>query len=481
MSAIPPEADSPIGVLRDIVIDFINNMSQEKAMIEQQIRDKSEEIRTQYTQMGQSTFSFADFDNLARGYKDFFVNYYRNTIHLKLIAMATRKMKEGMEQGFAQAEIIREEVLMEFQKLQSIASEKGEIDARSEDLEKELLNQTEYYSDLQSENLRLQNEIQVLRAEASEKSSEYENLSSSMLQMENQLNILGQQMLESNTEIEDLQTALAEKDNEIAILRSQAGSRGALEQEIESLKGTIQEMTKRENELLANQSTTSNELFEQLQQELEKTRNELYQMKGERVERNEEIRRLKLELEETLIQMGVLTSFKDETENEMKKNREKIQTLEVEKEDFRVKYENYHSKAGEHEAKLNEALGELNKTKGELATANEALKTYEGKVSLSEEVKEGYEKSLDYFKKILSYDPKFRALAILDGVESEMQLKDLAIALGLPNEIVHRCLVELADAGYVSLRRDGKLTFAKTNNQLSSPFSLQTIFGEAGN
>jgi chromosome segregation ATPase len=478
MSEVPAEANSPITLVRSLVIDFMNNMLQEKSVIEQQIKEKSEEIRTQFTQMGQSTFNFSDVDNLAKSYKDFYSNYYKNTVHLRVVAAAARKIREGIHQGLINADVIREEVLTEFRELQKIASEKGEMDLRSSGLEEELLHQTESYSDLQSENMRLQNELRQARGELAEKSAEFENLNASIMQMENQLNMVAQQMIDSKNEVEDLQTALAERDNEIAMLKSETKGKSALLTEIESYKQTIKDMTKRENELLASQSSTSDELFDQLQAELEKTRNELYKIKAERVERNEEVRKLKLELEETLINMSSLSNYKETAEETIKSSKEQADRYKTQKEEFETKYNHFKDQFTKKELDLNEIQSKYEEAKTKLEVAEANLKTFEGKVSLSEEAKEGYEKSLKYFTQILNYDPKFRTLSVLDSFGTEMQLEDLAKSLSLPGEIVHKCLVELVDVGFINLRRDGNLTFAKSDDTKRSPIALSEIFSE---
>ena len=479
MSSLPNEVDSPISVVRDVVLEFMNGMLGERAEIEQRIREKAEEIRTQFSQLGQSTYSFADVDRLSQAYKETFVQFYKNSIHTRLVTYATRTIKEGIQRGYVNLDIIREEVFNEFRELQEIANVKGELDMRSEEMERTLLQQTESFSDIQSENIRLQNELQKLKQENSEKFAEFQNVATSMAQMENQINLLGQQLMETTSELDDTRDLYARKEAEVLRLQSELSFKTEIEGEVESLRAQVKELTRRENELLANQSTTSSEFLDQLQEELEKTREELYTIKAERVEKNEDLRRLKLDYDETKLKLTHLEGYKEKSDAELEELREQVQILTQDRDQLSVKNESNLEKIAEKDAKIEELSTQLADLQTKYDEANQLMDTFKGKITLSEEVKAGYEKSIDYFKKILNYDPKFRALTILDSVDGEIQMDALAKALGLPSEIVHRSLVELADSGYITIRRDGTIVYAKSIDSSKSPFSLKDIFAEA--
>ncbi len=479
MSTLPNDVDSPVSVVRDVIVEFMNMMLSERAEIEQRIREKAEEIRTQFAQLGQSTYSYADVDRLSQAYKETFVQFYRNTIHTRLVTYATRTIKEGIERGYVNLDIVREEVFNEFRELQEIANVKGELDMRSEEMEKTLLQQTESFSDVQSENIRLQNELQMLRQTMEEKMVEYQNTAASMSQMENQINLLGQQLMETNAELDDTRDLYARKEAEVLKLQSELSYKGDLESELENLRAQVKELTRRESELLASQSATSSEFMDQLQQELEKTREELYTLKTERVEKNEELRRTKLELDETRLKLDHLEGYKEKTDSEIQELKAQVQNLTEERNQLSARHDQNLEKISEKDSNIEELTLKIASLESKLEEASEQLKTYEGKITLSGEVKEGYEKSINYFKKILTYDPKFRALTILDSIDGEVPLDAMSQSLGLPSEIVHRSLVELADAGYITIRRDGTLVFARTIDNARSPFSLKEIFSEA--
>lgn len=485
-SGLPSAEDiSNISIIRESVLEFLTKMMNEKMDVERQIREKSEEIKTEFTQLGKSAYSYSDISELSTKYRDFFLDYYKNSIHMRIVATASHYIREGIESAFLKADLVKEEVLREFQRLQEIIAEQMEKDARLTDYERQLINQTENYSDIQSENIRLQNEITALKAELNQKNEEIENLNISLRQMEDQVNVLGSRMLESSGDMEEMQMALAERDNMIAHLRNE--NRQALEklQEMEQLRQTVKELTERERELLSKQSSVSNEFIASLQQKYEEAQNELFTMKSKEVESREEIRRLKLDLESKQLQLDQYETKNSEMEKELQELKQKVTKLEEDNQTL--------SKKLDEHLEANEELKRLNaKISAELEEAKAKLEQYEGKVSLSQEEKETMEteladlrakvaeneSSLEYLKGLLVYDQKYRALAIIESIGTELRLRDLAKSLNLPHEIVHRAIIELADNGLVAVRRDGNVTYIRPIEDKRSPFSLEFLIAE---
>ncbi len=483
MSSLPaPEDISNISVIRESVLEFLSKMMKEKMEVERQIREKSEEIKTEFTQMGKSAYTYSDINDLSGRYRDFFLNFYKNSIHLRIVATAAHYIREGIESAFINTGMVKEEILREFQKLQEILAEQMEKDARLSDYEMQLISQTENYSDIQSENIRLQNELTAMQAELKQKNEEIENLTIRLKQMEDQVNILGNRMLESSGDMEEMQTALAERDNIIAHLQNE--NRKALEklQEMENLRQTIRELTERERELLSRQSSVSNEFITQLQQKLDNAQNELFSMKSKEVELKEEIRRLKLDLEEKQLKLEQITNENVQTKNQLSGLSNRIKNLEQEEKDLQERYNAL--LASYEELKKNKEKIEM-----DYRDAENKLKQYEGKVSLSQEEKETMEQELEdlrsklkeftdsfeYLKGIMVYDIKYRTLAIVESIGIEIRLKDIMVSMNLPREIVHRAIIELADHGLVNVRRDGNVMYISPSDDRRSPFSLEYL------
>lgn len=475
-SSIP---DSSISVIRDIAIDFMNRMMNEKTEIVQMIKAKSEEIRSMFAQSGQSTFTFADVDAIMKEYKSFFVDFYENTIYLRLISQATHNLKEGIEEGYYKSGIIKEEVLTEYRRMQQQLSEKGSTDAMLTDFEQQLLNQTEQYSDIQSENHRMRNEINLLNDQLREKQTELENVQTSLKQLDAQLNTLGTQLLNANGELEEIQTAYHELTQQNEQYVAELKRKEDLEKELEEAKQMIRDLSLREQELMANQKITSSGFVDQLQEDLERARNELYALKAERVEKNEEYRRIKFELDEKQIAINHLSEYKESTSGQLTESKMKIDELTTEVTDLQKLYDSTKETLEEkiaEQAKLQSKIAEMEE---QIFSASEEIKTYRGKAVVSEDILQSYTESLDYFKQILSYDPKFRVLTIIDSFKEEVQLKDISTATGLPAEIVHRSVVELADAGYINVRRDGALIFISVTESSRAPFALDKILAQS--
>ena len=111
--------NSEIRVVKQAVLGFVESMNSEKRMIEQQIREKTENVRTSVLGTGSSQFSYQDVDNLSRQYKDEFLSIYRNTIHLKIIANASGQIKQAIHEGLINADVVQQEWLEGFEALQA--------------------------------------------------------------------------------------------------------------------------------------------------------------------------------------------------------------------------------------------------------------------------------------------------------------------------------------------------------------------------
>ncbi|MHA2253208.1 MAG: winged helix-turn-helix domain-containing protein [Candidatus Kariarchaeaceae archaeon] len=73
----------------------------------------------------------------------------------------------------------------------------------------------------------------------------------------------------------------------------------------------------------------------------------------------------------------------------------------------------------------------------------------------------------------MSNDTKFKILLYLDTIHKEIRINDLSTSMGVPQDIIHRALIELTDAGLCTTKREGRFLFVKTTDFHKSPFSLQ--------
>ncbi len=491
-SNLPTEA-SQVSVIKDAVIEFLNQMQNEKGYFEQIIREKSEEIKSEMTQLGKASYTPSDIDMLTNNYKEFFLKFFKNSIHVRLVTIASHYMRTGIENSIASSGIVQDEVIREFQRLQELQLESSEATLKLKEYEENLLNQTETYSDSQSDNMELQHEIQTLRNKVREKEQENTELQNKLVDMENQVNLIGNTMMKSSTDVEELQEVLANRDVLIQKLRKENSQLLEQLRELDKLKQQIKELTERERELLAKQSTVSNDFIKELQSKYDEAQNELFKLKSDEVNRNEELRKTKLLLEEKSLlhkeyedklnqNMEAIESLKSDYEGRLSTLTEKYKSLEQ-------TFLDLQDSANLREEEFNTLDKEFQELKTTLSEKEQALEQYQGMVTMSSDEKTELESRLklaesrinedkevlEYFESLIVYDPKFRILAILDSMDVEIHLPDLSTSLNLPEQLIHRSLVELADFGAVELRRDGNLFFAKSSHKKGSPISLSKL------
>lgn len=243
--------ESPITVVRAAVLEFIEEMKSNKRIVEQEIRDQTDNVLSQFLNQNLTQYSRSDIQNISKQYREAYLDYYNNTIFLKIISEASSFIKEAIEEGFNNPSIIQDEWMTGIDNIKSQLSHMNELADNVKayknkiDEQARTINELSSTSSLSSTDLELyQNAVEerdeIIRGKDQllvEKEQEIMNLNEGLSHMEDQSNNLGQTLLEYNLNIEDLQETVNDRDEKIERLQSELKNVKASSEEVNALLG----------------------------------------------------------------------------------------------------------------------------------------------------------------------------------------------------------------------------------------------------
>ena len=102
---------STITIIRESIFNFLDIMKKDRRRVEQEILDRTDAILNNFVSSGITQISFNDIQQLNQKYRNEFIDYYKNTIHLVIIANASNLIRETLETGFNDPEVLHDELL----------------------------------------------------------------------------------------------------------------------------------------------------------------------------------------------------------------------------------------------------------------------------------------------------------------------------------------------------------------------------------
>ncbi|OLS25808.1 MAG: Chromosome partition protein Smc [Candidatus Heimdallarchaeota archaeon LC_2] len=489
-------ASSQVKIIRESILGFLKLMNKEKRHMEQQIRERSEAIKSQFFSQGATQFSYAQVNDLGSHYKDEYLHFYQNSIHMNLLANSATFIRKAIEYGFINSGIVQEEWLSAFNSMQDQLNSYETMANQLDDTEKSLVDQTDKISQLEvgaqlskTDLAHFENLIAEKDQTIKENDQEILNLSEGLSRMESQANNMGQNMLQNSMTIEELQGVIGEKDIEINELHNKLQSTEANASDIDSLREQNQSSQMKISDLESKLSSSSSNLVDQMQNNLTEAREDLLKTRKELVDKNDEIYQIKLKNDETD------TSFKRQKEiletletnyNQLKSERD---TRESEISEIKIKNEDLESTLHTSDTELKELTVKQETINTALEQSKEQLAQFEGKAAVSQEEQNQINRqvsemnaqlakansTLDYFKKILVKDVKFKTLLFLDSIGEEVRLDNLAKGIVFSQETVQRAIIELAEDGFATTRKEGRFIYVSKGAH-ESPFSLAAAF-----
>ncbi len=489
-------ASSQVTIIRESILGFLNLMNNEKRQMEQQIRERSEAIKSQFFSLGATQFSYAQVNDLGTQFKDEYLHFYQNSIHMKLLANSTTYIRRAIEYGFINSGVVQEEWLSAFNTMQDQLNNYENIAGQLDTTEKSLLDQTNKVSQLevgaqlsQGDLAHFENLIAEKDRTIQEKDQEVLNLSEGLSRMESQANNMGQNMLQNSMTIEELQGVIGEKDIEINELKTKIQSTEASASEFESIREQYQSSQVKISDLESQLSSSSSDLVDQIQANLTEAREELLKTRKELVGKNDEIYQIKLkndetdtsskrqkEIMETLeTNYNQLKSDRDTRENELSEIKTKNQDLETTLSNNQTELDDLRSKSETASTALEKSREQLAQFEGKAAVSQDEQNKINQQVSEMEAQLSKTTSTIDYFKKILAKDVKFKTLLFLDSIGEEVRLDNLAKGIVFSQDTVQRAIIELAEDGFATTRKEGRFVYVSKGAH-ESPFSLEAAF-----
>lgn len=486
--------ESPITVVRTAVLEFLEEMKKNRRLVEQEIRDQTDAVLTSFFNQGLSQFSRTDIQEFNKKHREAFIDYYKNTIYLRIISNASAKIRSAIEEGFNNPGIIQDEWMKGISDVQNQLSHMQELAESVQEYKKKIDEQSQIISELSSTSTMSSSDLELYQNALEErdnliierdqiireKDTEIQNLTQGLQHMEEQSNNLGQSLLEYNMNIEELQEGINNRDETIEDLKAQLKSNTSSSQEVEILKTQLAESEATIRRLQQEVSTGGGDLVNELQETLEKTRSQLLEIRREIVQKNDKIHDLELNKDELEIQ-------NKNTKEKLETNSVMVKELKTEIQGIKTTNDELKSELEKSKSIIDTTQSKIEKLQTDLDLATEKLETYEGKVSISAEEKDKIssqvstlkekmkdnENSLGYLTDLVKSDIKFRVLFFLQTLDAETRIDSLAQGVGVPVNVVHRILVELSKEDQVKTRKDGRYIFAEATAK-NSPFALVT-------
>ena len=95
MSTLSPSS-SPINVVQEKILNFISDMKPNRVIIEDEIKQRTEQLRAAVGNVGRNQFTFQEISQLLDQQRDFFIDQARNS-YLTFLARSSTGIREGIE------------------------------------------------------------------------------------------------------------------------------------------------------------------------------------------------------------------------------------------------------------------------------------------------------------------------------------------------------------------------------------------------
>ncbi|MCG3219037.1 MAG: hypothetical protein KAR35_08525, partial [Candidatus Heimdallarchaeota archaeon] len=137
-----------VTVIREVILDYLKDMRDQRLLHEDQLRAKAEELRASSLTPGVSQYPASEIAEISNRFKDGLIHFLR-TVYLKIETESGSKIREGIETGLAQGNVIEAEFLEELRRLQTQSPVESSLsEARVAQYQASLVEQSETVSDL---------------------------------------------------------------------------------------------------------------------------------------------------------------------------------------------------------------------------------------------------------------------------------------------------------------------------------------------
>ena len=292
------ETQSPFSVVRSLVKKFLGEMRVIRTTSEEQAKARAEEIKSNSLAPGKAQYSVSEVDGIIRNFKDSYVGLLRD-IHLMVVTESTSKIRQGIEQGYINAEMITQEMLDELGKLRIEAAKIPGYETKIQDDALKMDELSDQIGNLKAETISLQNELTDVQSVLKSKDQAIGELSERATTVG-----VDQTIIEARDQV------IMDKDRTVHQLSLEKNNLQSeynrLKIERDAMAQHVEEMETRLRSVYSDALSKEDELFEELQKQLDGSRQTVFNLRNQVAEHEDTVRNQKIDIQQKSSQIDSL-------------------------------------------------------------------------------------------------------------------------------------------------------------------------------
>ena len=292
------ETQSPFSVVRSLVKKFLGEMRVIRTTSEEQAKARAEEIKSNSLAPGKAQYSVSEVDGIIRNFKDSYVGLLRD-IHLMVVTESTSKIRQGIEQGYINAEMITQEMLDELGKLRIEAAKIPGYETKIQDDALKMDELSDQIGNLKAESISLQNELTDVQSVLKSKDQAIGELSERATTVG-----VDQTIIEARDQV------IMDKDRTVHQLSLEKNNLQSeynrLKIERDAMAQHVEEMETRLRSVSSDALSKEDELFEELQKQLDGSRQTVFNLRNQVAEHEDTVRNQKIDIQQKSSQIDSL-------------------------------------------------------------------------------------------------------------------------------------------------------------------------------
>ena len=292
------ETQSPFSVVRSLVKKFLGEMRVIRTTSEEQAKARAEEIKSNSLAPGKAQYSVSEVDGIIRNFKDSYVGLLRD-IHLMVVTESTSKIRQGIEQGYINAEMITQEMLDELGKLRIEAAKIPGYETKIQDDALKMDELSDQIGNLKAETISLQNELTDVQSVLKSKDQAIGELSERATTVG-----VDQTIIEARDQV------IMDKDRTVHQLSLEKNNLQSeynrLKIERDAMAQHVEEMETRLRSVSSDALSKEDQLFEELQKQLDGSRQTVFNLRNQVAEHEDTVRNQKIDIQQKSSQIDSL-------------------------------------------------------------------------------------------------------------------------------------------------------------------------------
>ena len=292
------ESESPFSIVRSLVKKFLGEMRVIRTNVEEQAKARAEEIKSGSLAPGKAQYSVSEVDGIIRNFKGSYVSLFRD-IHLMVVTESTSKIRQGIEQGYINAEMITQEMLDSLEKHKAEANKVLGLEKRIQDDVLKIDELNDQIGNLKAETISIQNELTDIQTTMKSKEQAIEDLSKRTTVA-----------AVDETIIQERDQVISDKDKTIHQLSLEKNNLQSefnrLKIERDAMAKHVEEMETRMRAVSSEAISKEDQLFDDIQKQLDKSRQTNFNLRNQVAEHEDTVRNQKIDIQQKATQIDTL-------------------------------------------------------------------------------------------------------------------------------------------------------------------------------